>query len=118
MRRFLGLGCLAVVLAMIAACDLVDPARPTSQPDTEVFGNLLEVERNDQDPTLWTARIRVGAPRAFLSAEEASGKPTPVVEKGLIATVTVGPDTVVVAADRPARLDDLPPGTGSANSWS
>ena len=111
MRRFLGLGCLAVVLAMIAACDLVDPARPTSQPDTEVFGNLLEVERNDQDPTLWTARIRVGAPRAFLSAEEASGKPTPVVEKGLIATVTVGPDTVVVVADRPALLEDLAPGT-------
>jgi len=111
MRRSVDLGCVVALLAMIAACDLVDPARPTSQPDAEVFGNLLEVERSDQDPPLWKARIRVGAPREFLSAEEASGKPTPVVEKGLIATVTIGPDAVVVVADQPALLEDLAPGT-------
>ncbi|MFV2072982.1 MAG: hypothetical protein ACC742_10080 [Thermoanaerobaculales bacterium] len=111
MRRKLILGWVVAALATFAGCDLVDPARPTSQPDTEVFGNLLEIEQDTENPALWTARIRVGAPRAFLSAEEASGKATPVVEKGLVATVTVGPDTVVVVADEPARLEDLAPGT-------
>lgn len=101
----------AVCLVLTGGCDLVDPARPTSQPDTEVFGNLIEVTRNADDPNMWTAQIQVGPPRALRAAEAEEGKPTPAVEKGLIAMVAVGPDSVVVAGDGPADLDDIPSGT-------
>jgi hypothetical protein len=100
-----------IFLAVICGCDFLDPARPTAQPDAEVFGNLIEVTRSPDDPSLWTAVIRVGPPRALRSAEEETGKPTPAVEKGLIATVTVTPETVVIANDGPAELEDIPSGT-------
>jgi hypothetical protein len=45
------------------------------------------------------------------AAEAEEGKPTPAVEKGLVATVTVGPDAIVFAKDGPAALEDIPPGT-------
>jgi hypothetical protein len=111
MMRRVGARFLIVLPVLVAGCGVVDPARPTSQPDTEVFGNLLDVERSSEDPATWTARIKVGTPRAVRSAEEAIGNPTPEVEKGLIATVTVGPETVVVVGDRPAHLEDVDSGT-------
>ena len=98
-------------LLVVCGCDVVDPARPTAQPDAEVFGNLLDVERSADDPTISIARIRVGAPRSVRAADEDSGKPTPEVEKGLKATVTVGADTVVIIDDRPGRLEDIDSGT-------
>jgi len=100
-----------ICLAFVGGCDFLDPARPTSQPDSEVFGNLMEVTRNPDDPGQWTAVIRVVPPRALRAADEETGKPTPAVEKGLIATVTVGPESVVIADDGPAELEDIPSGT-------
>ena len=102
---------LAICMALVGGCDLLDPARPTAQPDAEVFGNLIEVTRNPDAPDLWTAVIRVGLPRALRAAEEETGKPTPAVEQGLVATVTIGPESVVIANDGPADLEDIPSGT-------
>ena len=93
----------AALLVTLSACDIVDPARPTAQPDMEIFGNLLDVERLPDDPGAFVVRIQVGAPRAIRAADEEIGKPTPEVEKGLVATVTVGgsvspaPDTQAAA---------------------
>ena len=102
---------IVICLVLVAGCDFLDPARPTTQPDSEVFGNLLEVTRNPDDPDRWTAVIRVVPPRALRTADEELGKPTPAVEEGLIATVTVGPESVVMANDGPANLEDIPMGT-------
>ena len=95
----------------LSGCDVVDPARRTTQPDAEVFGNLLDVERSSGEPVSWTVRIKVGTPRSVRSADEDLGKPTPEVEKGLIATVTVGPDAIVMVGDRPGLLENIASGT-------
>ncbi len=100
-----------VALLVVSGCDLVDPARPSAQPDTEVFGNLAEVSRSPDNPGQWILQIQVGSPRALRSAEEESGKPTPEVAKGLVATVTVTADTIVVADDLPVSLDAIDSGT-------
>ena len=107
------LGVLTVVLVslVVSGCGVVDPARPTAQPDAEVFGNLLDVERTPGDPNSWIVRVQVGAPRSVRAADEDSGKPTPLVEKTLEATITVGADTVVLVDDRPGLLDDIDSGT-------
>lgn len=98
-------------LVVLGACDLVDPIRPTEVDDTEVFGNLLEVTPVDGEPSTWTVTVRAGAPRALRTAEQDQGRPTPAVEKGLVVTVGVTADTVVVADDRPAALDQIDSGT-------
>jgi hypothetical protein len=77
----------------------------------EIFGNLLDVERAPDDPGSWIVRVRVGAPRAVRAADEDVGKPTPEIEKGMVATVTVGADAVVFADDRPALLENIVSGT-------
>ena len=46
---------LASVL-VVSGCEVVDPARPTAQPDAEVFGNLLDVEKSPDDPETWIVR--------------------------------------------------------------
>jgi len=102
---------LTAAVVCVAGCDFLDPVRPAMQPDTEVFGNLLDVSRNDDDPSRWIARVQVSVPRAVRSAEEETGIPAPSVEKGLIAEVVVGADTVVFTDDRPATLDDIQSGT-------
>jgi len=109
--RIASITLMAIVLVFGTACDLVDPARPTVQPDADVFGNLLGAERSPDDPSQWIVRIQAGAPRALRAAEEEMGRPTPTVEKGLVVTVTVGPDAIVVVGDQPARLDEIDPGT-------
>jgi len=108
-RRVMTLLVIAIVFSV--GCDLVDPTRSTVQPDADVFGNLLGAEPSPDDPSQWIVRIQAGAPRALRAAEEDSGRPTPTVEKGLMVTATVGPDAIVVAKDRPARLDEIDPGT-------
>jgi hypothetical protein len=100
-----------VSLVMLCACDVVDPARPTAQPDVEIFGNLLGVERSPDDPGSWVVRIQIGAPRAIRAADEETGKPTPEIEKGMVATATVGQDAVVLVDDRPGLLEEIAPGT-------
>ena len=109
--RSLGVLMVVLVLLVLSGCGVVDPARPTAQPDAEVFGNLLDVERSPDDPDSWIVKVKVGAPRSVRAADEDSGKPTPLVEKTLEATVTVGTDSVVLIDDRPGRLDDIDSGT-------
>jgi len=109
--RLLSTTLMAIFLMFATACDLVDPTRSTVQPDADVFGNLLDAERSPDDPAQWIVRIQAGTPRALRAAEEESGRPTPTVEKGLMVTVTVGPDAIVVADDQPALLDEIDPGT-------
>jgi hypothetical protein len=101
----------AAALFVVSGCDVLDPARPTAQPDTEVFGNLLDVERSPDDPGTWIVRVQVGAPRSVRAADEDAGNPTPKVEKGLKATVTVGADAVVIVDDRPGLLENIDSGT-------
>lgn len=101
----------AALLLTFSACDIVDPARPTAQPDMEIFGNLLDVERAADDPETFIVRLQVGAPRAIRAADEESGKPTPEIEKGMIASVTVGSDAVVFVDDGPGLLEEIASGT-------
>ena len=109
--RSLAVLVVVLVLLVVSGCGVVDPARPTAQPDVEVFGNLLDVERSADDPDSWIVKVQVGAPRSVRAADEDSGKPTPLVEKTLEATVTVGTDTVVLVDDRPGLLDAIDSGT-------
>ena len=109
--RSLAVLMVVLVLLVVSGCGVVDPARPTAQPDVEVFGNLLDVERSADDPDIWIVKVQVGAPRSVRAADEDSGKPTPLVEKTLEATVTVGTDTVVLVDDRPGLLDAIDSGT-------
>lgn len=109
--RSLGVLIVVLILLVVSGCGVVDPARPTAQPDTEVFGNLLDVERAPDDSDSWIVRVQVRAPRSVRAADEDSGKPTPLVEKTLEATVTVGTDSVVLVDDQPGLLDDIASGT-------
>ena len=102
---------LAIAIVMTGGCDLVDPARPTPQPDAEIFGNLLDVERLPDPPNSWTVRVRVGAPRSVRAADEDIGKPTPEIAGGTVATITVGADAVVYVDDRPGLLEEIASGT-------
>ncbi len=101
----------AIFTVQLCACDLLDPARPTQVDDTEVFGNLLEVSAGNDGTSTWSVTLRAGAPRALRSAEEEQGRPTPSVEKGLVVTVRVTEDSVVVADDRPMGVEEIDPGT-------
>lgn len=101
---------LALLTALtLVSCDLVDPMRPSPQPDSETFGNLLEAGPDPTQPDVWIARIRVGVPRALGRADGA--EPTPEVADGLVALVRVTPDTVVFVDDHPAALEEFGPGT-------
>ena len=105
------LGCVLVVVVLAGACDLLDPARPTVQDDTTIFGNLLEVDRLEGDDEAWGVRVRIGVPRAFAKAEVAGGKPTPTLEEGLVADVRVTTDTVVLVDGQPFFVEDIDPGS-------
>lgn len=109
MRRCL----IPIVLLAVAAggCDLVNPERPTPQPDVTVFGNLLEVEDAAAGDGTTTVRLQVGVPRGLAQARQAEGKPTPAMEKGTVAEVTVGADAVVLRGGRPVGLEAFDPGT-------
>lgn len=100
----------AVLVALCGmGCGLVDPERPVPYPDEPIYGNLLETEQVPGQPR-WTVRVRPGIPRALTQAKEAEGRSTPVVEKGMLAVVEVGGETVVVAGGRPAELKAFNPG--------
>jgi hypothetical protein len=109
--RFVLLSSVVVLCLLVFACDLVDPTRSNQVEDAEVFGNLLEVTRDGDESASWIVKVRVGAPRALRSAEEEQGRPTPSVEEGLVATVRVTGDTLVVADDDAASVDEIAPGT-------
>ncbi len=95
----------------MSGCDLLDPARPTVQPDMEIFGNLLDSELIPDEPGVATVRVKVTPPRALRAAEDAEGRPTPAAEQGLLAEIRVDSDTVVLLAGQPATLEDFAPGT-------
>lgn len=103
----------AVTLAAVmtaAACNMVNPDRPVPQPDTIVYGNLLDVKPGAEGEGSVVVHLRVGAPRLLVKEQQKEGRPTPAVEGGLEAEVTAGPDTVLVLAEG-RSLDDLPAGT-------
>ncbi len=102
---------LAIATCLVTGCDLLDPIRPTPQPDTEVFGNLIETTPSPDNPGVVVATIRVGVPRDLVRSETESGAVPPELDQGIVATVTVGDDTVVLGQGRPAALADLTPGT-------
>jgi len=101
--------CLVMVLVVVVACDLVDPMRPSPQPDSETFGGLLEVAPDPSQPGVWIARLRVGVPRAIGRADDA--QPTPDVAGGILALVKITGDTIVTVDDGPAAVVDIGPGT-------
>jgi len=97
-------------LTVVLGCDLLDPNRPTSYPDTNVFGNLLEVSEPASDTGVVTVTVRVGVPRLLADSEEQEGKPTPTVEDGLVAEISVNADTLVLFDGEAATLDAFAPG--------
>jgi hypothetical protein len=107
MTRRSAIGCVLVAVVVAGACDLLDPARPTIQGDTTLFGNLLDVARVEGDDEAWQVRMRIGVPRALAKAEVADGKPTPTLDEGLVADVRVTTDTVVLAEGSPAFIEDI-----------
>ncbi len=103
----------AAVAGMVAAgagCRMVDPERPTPQPDTTVYGNLLQVSPGPEGTESVVVQLRVAPPRLLVRDQAEHGTPTPSVEGGLTAEVTTGPDTVVVL-DGGRALEDVPAGT-------
>lgn len=106
--------CVIVLLAAVVAvggCDMLDPARPTVQPDTEIFGNVMDSEELPDEPGVYTVRVTINPPRALEQAEAAGGRPTPPVEDGIVAELRVDSDTVVLRRGMPATLNDFTPGT-------
>ncbi len=109
-HRLLTVAAMAGILAVGAACRMVDPERPTPQPDTTVYGNLLQVSPGPEGTESVVVRLRVAPPRLMIREQQQHGTPTPVVEEGLSAEIAAGPDTVVVLSGG-RGLDDLPAGT-------
>lgn len=100
----------AAVLA-IAACGMVDPNRPAPQPDTNVFGNLVEVSQNPQRAGVFTVQVQIGMPRELTQPEQKHQRPTPALEGRITAEVSVTPDSVVLVHGRSGLLDQLAPGS-------
>jgi hypothetical protein len=103
--------CVAACVLAGVGCDLLDPARPTVQPDMEIFGNLLDSEAVADEPGVATVRVRIAPPRVLRDAEGAEGRPTPAAEEGLTAKLRVDFDTVVLLGGMPADLGDIASGT-------
>ena len=79
---------MSLVFTMIG-CDALNPEQPTRWDDITLYGNFLEVTQSPKDPNALIVQMRIGMPRALGSAKETEGKPTPTVEKGTVAEVTV-----------------------------
>jgi len=101
----------ALVTFFVSGCDFLNPARPTVQPDTEIFGNMMSMEEMPDAPGTFTVKIQVGSPQLVRKTAESEGKESPGNEKGVLAEVTVDPNTVVLRNGYPADLDQFPPGT-------
>ncbi len=112
MRRPTVLTSLAVTGAiLLAGCNMMNPDRPEPQPDTTVYGNLLEVTKDAKHPDMSVVHLKVGIPRALVKADEEHRRPTPAIGSKITAEVTVGPDSVVLRRGGPAVLKDFDPGT-------
>ncbi|MCP4896374.1 MAG: hypothetical protein GY906_05310 [bacterium] len=109
MRQFFVVFTLVAVL-ITGGCNMLDPERPTPQPDTTLFGNVVELTKPGEDG-LWMIRVQIGTPRALTRAKEGEGREPPVVEKGLMAEVSVGADSVVYMRGEPAILEAFNPGS-------
>jgi hypothetical protein len=100
---------MALVFGLLAGgCELLDPNRPVSQPDTNVFGILLDVVPDDETEGGWVAKVKVGVPRAIAESEEHE---VPEMEQSLVADILVGRDSVVIVKDVDVAIDDIAPGT-------
>lgn len=104
----------ATAVLFIAACGMVDPNRPVPQPDTNVFGNLLQVSPDPQRAGVFTVVIQVGPPRELTQTEQKQKRPKPVMESRITAEVSVTPDSVVLVQGRAGLLDQLSPGSEMA----
>ncbi len=101
---------LLAAIFVTSGCEFLDPARPTIQPDTEVFGNVLDIEELPDEPGVWIVRLRVSPPRALGEAESEQGRQGPDAEKGLTAEIRIDGDSVVLRDGIPAKLEDFNPG--------
>jgi len=100
----------AAILAAGAGCGMVDPERPTPQPDTTVYGNLLQLAEGDGSTEAVVVHLRVAPPRLLVREQQERGTPTPAVEGGLTAEVAAGPETVVILQEG-RTLEEVPAGT-------
>ncbi len=103
--------CFVSLCFVIGACDFLNPARPTVQPDTEVFGHLISSEELPDNPGSFTVKLQVGSPRMVQKAAEAEGKGKPDGNSGIVAELLVAPSTVVLKSGMPATLDDFSAGS-------
>jgi len=95
----------------MGGCDFLNPARPTVQPDTEVFGHLISSEELPDQPGSYTVKLQVGSPRMVQKQAKEEGKPQPEAESGIIAELLVDHNTVVLRGGMPAGLDDFSAGS-------
>jgi hypothetical protein len=103
-------GTTLLFILTLSGCNLLDPERPTPQPDTTVYGNLVEVTDADEGG-FRTVQIQVGIPRALAQAKEEEGLEPPVVESGLKAEVRVGSDSLVVLGGEFVSIEAINPGS-------
>jgi len=104
------ISCVLLCMA-VAACDFLNPARPTIQPDTELFGNLVLFEEAPDQPGSYVVKVQVGSPRLVQKTAEEQGKVQPVKGDGVSAELLVDHNTVVLKDGMPAGLDDFSAGT-------
>lgn len=95
----------------MGGCDFLNPARPTVQPDTEVFGHLISSEELPDQPGSYTVKLQVGSPRMVQKKAKEEGKPQPKAENGIVAELLVDHNTVVLKGGMPAGLDDFSAGS-------
>ncbi len=99
-----------VVVLMLAlvvgGCGLTDPERPTSQPDSEIYGEILEI-REDRATGETVVVIKFGMPAALKVLRSEDGQENPSLEEDLEAEVTVDEETVVVVNGLAGPLDRL-----------
>ncbi|NOZ79919.1 MAG: hypothetical protein GXP48_12225 [Acidobacteria bacterium] len=99
-------------LMTVAGCNMVNPNRPQAQPDTTVYGTLINVVPDAKRPGTSVVRLTVRAPRELAKEAKVKGRRAPAVEGSVTAEVRVGPDTVVLKRGAPAAsLDAFPVGT-------
>ena len=105
------IGVLAAILAG-AGCNMVNPDRPQPQPDMIMYGRVIGTVPEAKRPGMTIVRLHVHAPRQLGKAGTAKKRPTPSMEQGVTAEVSVSSDTVVLRQGKPApSLHVFPVGT-------
>ncbi len=95
---------LTVSAMLMLGCDALKPERATPQQDMTIYGSLIAVESQPEAADTTLLRLKVGMPRVLSGKRAEEGKPPKTIEEeGLIALVTLTPDTVIVQGGRPAN---------------